>query len=75
MVAAALAGDRRKGVRLEHCNPRHFGSLIVKLEDAGASVTLGTTGSRSRRRSASSRSTPPRHLSGFPTDMQASGSL
>ena len=72
MVAAALAGDRKKGVRLEHCNPRHFGSLIVKLEDAGAAVTLGTdwveirAGDSIQPVNAATAIYP-----GFPTDMQA----
>ena len=72
MVAAALAGDHKKSVRLEHCNPRHIGSLILKLEDAGATVTLGTDWVEVR---------PPDRIQpvnattaiypGFPTDMQA----
>lgn len=72
MVAAALAGDRTKSVRLEHCNPRHFGSLIVKLEDAGASVTLGTDWVEVK---APDRIQPVNATTaiypGFPTDMQA----
>lgn len=72
LVAAALAGNKQGCVRIEHCNPNHIGSLIVKLEDAGARITVGDTWVEL---------IPPDEIRpvnvttaiypGFPTDMQA----
>ncbi|HEX9613915.1 MAG TPA: UDP-N-acetylglucosamine 1-carboxyvinyltransferase [Bacteroidota bacterium] len=72
LIAAALAGEKGKAVRVERCNPRHMGTLMNKLEDAGARMTAGKD---------SIEITPPDVLkpvnvmtavySGFPTDMQA----
>jgi len=72
MIAAALAGKKGSAVRIERCNPNHVGSIIVKLEDAGARVETGADWVSV---------TPPEKLTsinvttaiypGFPTDMQA----
>ena len=72
LVAAAIAGDRGKTVRVDKCNPRHLGALMNKLEDTGARISAGND---------YVEITPPEELkpvnvmtsvySGFPTDMQA----
>lgn len=72
LVAAALAGKDNSKIRIEKCNPRHIGALLVKLEDAGAKISTGLDWVEI---------TPPEKISpidvttaiypGFPTDMQA----
>ncbi len=72
MVAAALSGDPSKPVRIENCNPRHIGSLIVKLEDAGAGITLGKDWVEVRAPgSIKPVNATTAIYPGFPTDMQA----
>ncbi len=72
MVAAMLAGDRRKGVRVERCNPVHVGSLIAKLEDAGATIRTGADWVEIRPPSTIRPvGTTTAIYPGFPTDMQA----
>jgi len=72
LVAAALIGDRKQKVRVEHVNPKHIGSIIVKLGDAGAHVTTGPdwveviAPDRPQSINATTAIYP-----GFPTDMQA----
>ena len=72
LTAAMLAGTGGKTVRLEHCEPRHIGSIIVKLEDAGAKIVTGpdwvelTAPGEIRPINATTAIYP-----GFPTDMQA----
>jgi UDP-N-acetylglucosamine 1-carboxyvinyltransferase len=57
---------------LEHCNPRHIGSLIVKLEDAGAKVTLGPDWVEVHPPTAIAPVNATTAIyPGFPTDMQA----
>ena len=72
LVAAVLAGKDSSKIRIEKCNPRHIGALLVKLEDAGAKIGTGLDWVEI---------TPPEKISpidvttaiypGFPTDMQA----
>ncbi len=72
LVAAAMAGKPGATIRVEQCNPRHFGAVTAKLEDAGAKLTLGKD---------FVDIVPPDEIrpvnlttamySGFPTDMQA----
>ncbi len=72
LVAAALTGTKGKGVRLERCTPNHVGSIIVKLEDAGATIRTGPdwieieAPEQIRPVNATTAIYP-----GFPTDMQA----
>ncbi len=72
MTAAMLAGDPDKGVRLTGVDPVHLGSIIVKLEDAGATISSGRDWIEVRR-SGSIRpvSVMTAVYPGFPTDMQA----
>jgi UDP-N-acetylglucosamine 1-carboxyvinyltransferase len=72
LVAAALAAKDSSNIRIEKCNPRHIGALLVKLEDAGAKISTGLDWVEI---------TSPEKFSpidittaiypGFPTDMQA----
>lgn len=72
LIAAAVAGKQGSKVRIEQCNPRHFGAVTSKLEDAGARLTIGKDFVEIE---------PPEEIrpvnvttaiySGFPTDMQA----
>jgi UDP-N-acetylglucosamine 1-carboxyvinyltransferase len=72
LIAAALAGEKGKSVRVEKCNPHHLGAILSKLEDAGASLSIGDD---------FVEITPPAEIKpvnvstapypGFPTDMQA----
>jgi UDP-N-acetylglucosamine 1-carboxyvinyltransferase len=72
LVAGAIAGKRGEKIRLENCNPLHIGSIIVKLEDAGAKISVGKN---------FVELIPPTEIHpinattaiypGFPTDMQA----
>ncbi|HTP13872.1 MAG TPA: UDP-N-acetylglucosamine 1-carboxyvinyltransferase [Bacteroidota bacterium] len=72
LVAAAIAGKPGSKIRVEQCDPRHFGAVTAKLEDAGATLTLGKD---------FVEIIPPDEIkpvnvttaiySGFPTDMQA----
>ena len=72
MVAAMISGDHARGVRIASVDPSHLGSIIVKLEDAGATITTGTDWVEVQ---------PPEKIRpvnavtavypGFPTDMQA----
>jgi UDP-N-acetylglucosamine 1-carboxyvinyltransferase len=72
LTAAMLAGDRSASVRLDGVDPAHLGSMIVKLEDAGAVVTTGKDWVELRP----SDEIRPVNVTtsiypGFPTDMQA----
>ncbi|MCX7983908.1 MAG: UDP-N-acetylglucosamine 1-carboxyvinyltransferase [Bacteroidetes bacterium] len=72
LIAGALAGKKHGVVRVEQCNPQHVGALLVKLEDAGASISVGDNWIEI---------VPPEEIRpvnvttaiypGFPTDMQA----
>jgi len=72
LIAGAIAGKQGGVVRLEKCNPHHIGALIIKLEDAGATITTGPDWVEL---------SPPENIApiqattaiypGFPTDMQA----
>lgn len=72
LIAGALAGKKNGTVRVERCNPNHVGALLVKLEDAGAKITVGEDWIEI---------VPPDEIQpvnvttaiypGFPTDMQA----
>ncbi len=72
LVAAAMAGKRGSKIRIEDCNPKHFGAVTAKLEDTGAVLTIGRD---------FVEIVPPEKInpvnattaiySGFPTDMQA----
>lgn len=72
LVAAALAGKKDGTVRVEQCNPSHLSAITTKLEDVGATLTLGKD---------FIEIVPPEVIrpvnattsiySGFPTDMQA----
>ncbi len=72
LIAGALAGKKNGIVRIEKCNPKHIGSLLVKLEDTGAKIYTGDDWIEL---------TPPEKIKpinvttaiypGFPTDMQA----
>ena len=72
LIAAAIAGKRNASVRIDRCNPKHFGALTTKLEDAGAKMVFGKDFVELQ---------PPEEIlpvnvttaiySGFPTDMQA----
>jgi UDP-N-acetylglucosamine 1-carboxyvinyltransferase len=72
LVAAAMVGDRKGSVRIEKCNPSHLSAVTTKLEDIGATLTLGKD---------FIEIVPPETIrpvnittsiySGFPTDMQA----
>lgn len=70
MIAAAITRGR---VRVTQTNPAHVEPVILKLREAGASVTTGTdwveVDMRGRRPRAVSLRTAP--YPGFPTDMQA----
>ena len=72
LIAGALAGKKGGKVRIERCNPKHIGALLVKLEDVGAGITVGNDWVEI---------VPPEEIRpvnvttaiypGFPTDMQA----
>ena len=72
LIAAAIAGKHGGKIRIERCNPKHFGAITAKLEDAGAALTIGKDFVEMQ---------PPSQIrpvnittaiySGFPTDMQA----
>jgi UDP-N-acetylglucosamine 1-carboxyvinyltransferase len=72
LIAGALAGKKGGIVRIERCNPKHIGALLVKLEDVGAKITVGNDWVEI---------VPPEEIRpvnvttaiypGFPTDMQA----
>jgi UDP-N-acetylglucosamine 1-carboxyvinyltransferase len=72
LIAAAMAGKNGGTIRVDRCNPKHFGAVTAKLEDAGAKVTIGNDFVDIQ---------PPDVIrpvnittaiySGFPTDMQA----
>ncbi|MEE9446631.1 MAG: UDP-N-acetylglucosamine 1-carboxyvinyltransferase [Arenicellales bacterium] len=70
LVAAAAA---RGSVRVNHVNPGHLDSVLKKLEEAGASLTIGEDfielDMQGRRPKAVSIDTAP--YPAFPTDMQA----
>jgi UDP-N-acetylglucosamine 1-carboxyvinyltransferase len=72
LIAAMLAGTNGKKVRVERCNPNHIGSILVKLEDAGAKIVTGpdwielTSPDEIRPINMTTAIYP-----GFPTDMQA----
>ncbi len=72
MTAAMIAGNPTRGVRVAGVDPSHLGSLIVKLEDAGATITTGRDwvevlpAETVKPVSAMTAVYP-----GFPTDMQA----
>ncbi len=72
LVAAALCGRKGAAVRVQRCNPEHLGSLLAKLQDAGARITTGrdfvdlTPPDEILPVSATTAIYP-----GFPTDMQA----
>ena len=71
MIAAAMGGKTSK-VRVTNCNPKHLGALVVKLDDAGASVVTGddyveVTGNADIRPVNIATAIYP----GFPTDLQA----
>ena len=70
LVAAAMTGGR---IHLRHAAPEHLEAVVVKLQEAGASIRSGDdfieldmTGRRPR--AVDIRTTP---YPGFPTDMQA----
>jgi len=70
LVAGAITGGR---VRAHHTQPEHLDAVLLKLQDAGASVTTGADwiqlDMRGRRpRSVDIRTAP---YPAFPTDMQA----
>jgi len=70
LVAAAMTGGR---IRLEHAVPEYLEAVIVKLQEAGATVTSDDNGididmSGRRPRAVDIRTSP---YPGFPTDMQA----
>lgn len=72
LIAAAVAGKPGSTIRIEQCNPKHFGAVTSKLEDVGAKLTIGKDFIELE---------PPHEIrpvnvttaiySGFPTDMQA----
>jgi UDP-N-acetylglucosamine 1-carboxyvinyltransferase len=72
LTAAMMAGTNGKPVRVERCDPNHIGSMLVKLEDAGAHITTGpdwvelTAPDEIRPINVTTAIYP-----GFPTDMQA----
>ena len=70
LVAGAITGGR---VRAHHTQPQHLDAVLLKLQEAGASVTTGADwielDMRGRRpRSVDIRTAP---YPAFPTDMQA----
>jgi UDP-N-acetylglucosamine 1-carboxyvinyltransferase len=72
LIAAALVGDKNSSVRIEHCNPSHLSAVTTKLEDVGATLTLG----KDFVEIVPPESFRPVNIttsiySGFPTDMQA----
>ncbi|MDH5346116.1 MAG: UDP-N-acetylglucosamine 1-carboxyvinyltransferase [Gammaproteobacteria bacterium] len=70
LVAAAITGGR---IRLDGAVPEHLEAVIVKLQEAGATIDVGDNGieidMRGRRPRAVDIRTSP--YPGFPTDMQA----
>ncbi len=70
LVAAAATGGK---VMIRNANPAHLDAVLVKLEEAGADVTLGddwiSLDMHGERPSAVSLVTSP--YPGFPTDVQA----
>ena len=72
LIAAAMAGKRGGSVRVERCLPHHVGALLVKLEDAGAKVTVGGDFVEiSPPEAVRPISVTTAIYPGFPTDMQA----
>ena len=72
LVAAAIAGKKGSKVRVERCNPGHMSAVTTKLEDAGATLTIGEDFIELEP----SGEIRPVNVttsiySGFPTDMQA----
>jgi UDP-N-acetylglucosamine 1-carboxyvinyltransferase len=72
LIAAAIAGKPGSKVRIDRCNPKHFGAVTSKLEDAGAKLTIG----KDFVELEPSNEIRPVNVttaiySGFPTDMQA----
>lgn len=74
MVAAAVTGGR---VKLKDTNPKHLDAITVKLEEAGAAITLGEdwieVDMKGKRAKAIDIRTAP--YPAFPTDMQAQFSV
>ena len=71
MIAAAMGG-KGSNVRIAGCNPKHLGALVVKLDDAGATVRTGSDyvevdGQEEIRPVNAATAIYP----GFPTDLQA----
>ena len=72
LTAAMIAGNPTSGVRISSIDPSHVGAIIVKLEDAGATIKTGSDWievkppEKIRPVSAMTSVYP-----GFPTDMQA----
>ncbi len=72
LIAAAMAGKPGGKVRIEQCNPTHFGAVTAKLEDAGAMVTIGKDFVELEPvHEISPVNVTTAIYSGFPTDMQA----
>jgi len=72
LIAGAIAGKRGGSIRLEKCNPHHIGALIIKLEDAGATVKTGTDWVElSPMEKIAPINATTAIYPGFPTDMQA----
>ncbi len=69
LIAAAITGG---DLNVDCCNPRHLGSLLAKLEQAGVKLEIGQDNVRvhsSGRLVAADMDTE--EYPGFPTDMQA----
>lgn len=69
LVACALAGGK---IKVENCNPDHLTAVITKLEESGATVTVGESSTELK----APRRIKPVDVAtsvypGFPTDMQA----
>ncbi|MCX6144264.1 MAG: UDP-N-acetylglucosamine 1-carboxyvinyltransferase [Ignavibacteriales bacterium] len=72
LIAAALVGDKNSSVRIERCTPSHLSAVTTKLEDVGATLTIG----KDFIEIVPPESIRPINIttsiySGFPTDMQA----
>ncbi len=72
LIAGAMAGKRGSTIRVEQCNPKHFGAITSKLEDAGATLTIGNDFVEIEPRDVINPVNVTTAIySGFPTDMQA----
>lgn len=72
LIAGAMAGKHGGKVRIEQCNPKHFGAVTSKLEDAGAHLTIGKDFVEIEPvEELKPVNVTTAIYSGFPTDMQA----